>query len=325
MASDKAPFSGLSPDRVIDAVEAVVGKRMSGLASPLPSYINRVYELQAMSGERLIGKFYRPGRWTRAALEDEHRFTLDCAAEEIPVIPPMTLADGGTLGESDGVFFAVFPKRYGRQLEINGEEDWRRIGAVIGRTHLAGSRAEAPNRVVARPEISTASDIRYLLEGDFVGPIHRTRFADMCRRVLDALIGLFDDAEYIRIHGDCHRGNLLDRPDEGLMVIDFDDMLMGPPVQDLWLLLPDRPDRCGQEIQWFMDGYEMFREFDWFTSRLIEPLRAMRVIYFLAWQARQSGDAGFHRHFPDWGSDAFWFKETEELGHQLEEIRRSQG
>jgi Ser/Thr protein kinase RdoA (MazF antagonist) len=306
---------------MLNAVEQALGQKMTGLATALPSYINRVYEVQTMEGTRLIAKFYRPGRWSREALQDEHDFVSDCATDEIPVIAPLSLPDGGTIHEADGIYFTVFPKRYGRQLEINTEDDWLRVGRLMGRVHVVGSRRKAAARTDLHPSRSTAQHIEHLVNNGFVTPRYVNEFRDAASRILDVITGLFDDAEFIRIHGDCHCGNLLNRPGEGIMVIDFDDMMVGPPVQDLWLLLPDRADRCQAELTLLLEGYEQFRDFDDHTCRLIEPLRAMRIIYFLAWCSRQVNDYTFRAHYPDWGSDAFWKREVADLAHQLQVIQ----
>jgi len=316
-------FGGLTPDSMIEAVEREVGKTFSGLASPLPSYINRVYEFMAMDGERYIAKFYRPGRWSRAAVEEEHVFVLDCAREEIPVVPPIELPRGGTLAEADGVFFALYPKRSGREIELSGDEAWRRLGALVARMHNVGAECDAPNRLTLSPENTAGRDVDLLLGGGFVPKRLAERFRDVAGAILEAAAGLFDGIEKLRIHGDCHRANILERPGEGLMVIDFDDMMTGPPVQDLWLLLPGRVDKCRREVDLLLDGYWSMRDFDDSTLRLVEPLRAMRMIYFLAWCARQSEDYSFREHFPDWGSDSFWMAEIADLECQASAIREA--
>jgi Ser/Thr protein kinase RdoA (MazF antagonist) len=145
-------------------------------------------------------------------------------------------------------------------------------------------------------------------------------FEDLTSRIIENIQGLFDHAELIRIHGDCHRGNLLERPGEGLMAIDFDDMMMGPPMQDLWMLLPDHAGRSRREIGLIMEGYEQFREIEFSSVRLIEPLRFMRIIYYLAWTARQYNDYAFRTNNPDWGSENFWHHEISDLGHQFQVI-----
>lgn len=318
--SDSGDFEHLVPDVMLDAVEHALGVRMTGLATPLPSYINRVYEIQTMDGERLIAKFYRPGRWSREALQEEHDFVRDCAEDEIPVIAPSVYGEGNTLHVTDGIYFTIFPKRWGRQLELNSPKDWLRVGRLLGRVHVTGSRREAHARTNLHPDVSTASHIDHLLDNGFVTPRYRDAFDDVTSRILDRIVDLFDDVEFIRIHGDCHCGNLLNRPGEGIMMIDFDDMMVGPPVQDFWLLLPGRADECRRELNLLLRGYGQFREFDDYTLCLIEPLRAMRIIYFLAWCSRQVNDYRFRTLYPEWGSDAFWQREVSDLTHQLSSI-----
>ena len=318
--SEQGDFDHLLPNVMLDAVEAATGLSLSGLATPLPSYINRVYEIQTVAGDRLIAKFYRPGRWSREALQDEHDYLADCAADEIPVVQPLPFPDGGTLAESDGIYFTLFPKKLGRQLEIRTDEDWLRVGRLMGRVHVVGSRREAAARMDLHPEASTAGHLDHLLEGELVTPRQRDEFEQVGDAILDRIGGLFDDVEFMRIHGDSHSGNLLDRPGEGLMMIDFDDMMVGPPVQDLWLMLPDRADACRRELHLLLKGYEQFREFDDASLRLIEPLRAMRIIYYLAWCSHQIQDYRFRSMHPEWGTEAFWMRETSDLELQLQVI-----
>lgn len=315
--SESEGFENLSPDLIIGSVERALDRPMTGLTSPLPSYINRVYELETRDGERFVAKFYRPGRWNDEALADEHRFILDCAAHEIPVVAPLELAGGGTLGRAGSIRFAVYPKRWGREIEITGDEDYRRLGRLIARVHLAGSERNAPARVVLHPSLSLEDDVQSLLEGGFVTPSYRDAFQRICREIITLSAPLFQDMETIRLHGDCHVKNFLHRPGEGLMIIDFDDMVTGPPVHDLWLLLPDHAAKCRYEMTLLLSGYEDFREFDDRSLCLIEPLRAMRIIYFLAWCSRQKGDYKFRTLFPDWGSDRFWAREIKDLEQQL--------
>ncbi|HPI93682.1 MAG TPA: serine/threonine protein kinase [Deltaproteobacteria bacterium] len=316
----RADFEHLTPEVLLDVVEEALGVRMTGLTIPLPSYINRVYELQTRAGERVIAKFYRPGRWSKEAIEDEHRFLADCAEAEIPVVSPLRLPDGETLGNADGTFFALFPKRSGRVFELNSDEDWTRMGSLLGRIHLAGSHRRSRDRITLHPQRSTRADLDFIIRGGFVTPEHRSAFEDLSSKIVERISGLFEGTEFIRVHGDFHRGNLLDRPGEGLMVIDFDDMMEGPPVHDLWLLLPDHAGRSRREIDLILSGYEQFREFDYTSLRLIECLRFMRIVYYLAWCARQAEDYDFRTNHPDWGGDTFWQKELLDMGHQFQVI-----
>ncbi len=318
-----ADFETLSPDQIIDAVEAAVGQPMTGFTSPLPSYINRVYELQSMAGERLIAKFYRPGRWNKAALQEEHEFMQDCAAAEIPVVLPLELQNGLTIEEVNNISFSVYPKRLGREFEIVKDEDWKRIGTLIARIHNVGQAKDAPNRVHLHPMASMTNDVKQLTEGGFIPLQYLSDFRNICDRILDIANQLFEDTERIRIHGDCHSGNVIFRPENGIRLIDFDDMMTGPPVQDLWFLLPEYADKCKREIELMIEGYELFRGFDQKSVLLIEPLRAMRIIYFMAWCSRQAKDYQFKNNFPDWGSDAFWQIEINGLNNQLIIINES--
>lgn len=318
-----ADFSNLVPDTVLDAVEHAVGRRCSGVIRSLPSYINRVYTVGMEDGDFLVAKFYRPGRWTREAILEEHDFVRACADEEIPVIAPLQLADGGTLGDTDGIAFAVFTQRGGRPVEPAdpGNALWGRLGALLARIHRVGERADAPSRITMHPLASTNADLDYLLGHDFLEAREAAQLEAFGDDLLDAAVPLFDDVEMIRLHGDCQHTNVLERPDTGLFLIDFDDMMNGPPIQDIWMLLPGRTDTARAELEQLIEGYETFRAFDRRTLHLIEPLRAMRMTYYLAWCARQSRDAAFLQHNPGWGSRAFWAKELAELEAQLAVIR----
>ncbi|VGO16011.1 Stress response kinase A [Pontiella desulfatans] len=315
-----AGFENLTPDRILDAIEMGMDCQLTGLTAPLPSYINRVYELQTVEGERLVAKFYRPGRWGRAALQDEHDFVLDCAADEIPVVAPLELATGTTIGEYEGILYSVFPKKSGREMELHEDEGWLRLGRLVGRIHLAGAQRDAGNRLRMHPETTTLPEIDLLLSGGFMSPHQAGRFRDVTNRIVEIAIREFDGIELQRIHGDCHRANILERPDEGLMVIDFDDMVMGPAVQDIWLLLPGHANTTRHEINLILEGYEQFMEFDDRQLRLIELLRAMRIIYFLSWCSTQVDDFKFQSNFPDWGSEMFWQRELADLEHQYHAI-----
>lgn len=321
---NQSDFEKLTPDVILETIESALAKRMTGLTSPLPSYINRVYELQSMEGTRLIVKFYRPGRWSLEALRDEHQFMADCAAAEIPVVLPLRLVSGDTIGEVNGFYFSLFPKKLGREFEVTCDEDWRRLGRLIGRMHLVGSTHTADKRMTLHPLHSTATDIAQLVDCGFVSPIHLEEFIEITGQITTIAEQRFMDIELLRIHGDCHSRNLLQRPEEGLMVIDFDDMMTGPAVQDIWLLLPNHADKSRYEINLILDGYEQFREFDDRSLTLIEPLRAMRMLHYLAWCSKQTNDLQFHNNFPDWGSESFWQNEISDLRIQLQHILATQ-
>ena len=316
-------FSLLTPECVLDAVEQATRQRCTGVIRPLPSYINRVYTVEMDSGEHLVAKFYRPGRWSREALLDEHAFLCACAEDEIPVIAPLPFKDGSTLGEVEGIAFVLFPKRGGRPIEPAdpGDALWGRLGSLLARVHRVGARLTAPARITMAPFSTTAADLDYLIDGGFLDAREAQRLETFGHNLLDAIAPLFEGAETIRLHGDCQHTNVLERPETGLFLIDFDDMMNGPPVQDIWMLLPGRPEDAREELDQLLEGYETFRPFDRHSLALIEPLRVMRMIYYLAWCARQSHDASFLQNHPDWGSRAFWARELADLEVQFEVIR----
>lgn len=330
-------FDFLAPETVLAAVERAFDLALDGTLDPYPSYINRVYGLRDHDRGAYVVKFYRPGRWSYEAVLDEHRFLLDCARSDLPVVAPLPDSGGQTLAEltvregsseSEGegqaqFFFSLFPRRGGRNFDAESEEDWLRLGSVAARIHAVGRSGEAPHRAVCLPETLTAAFVGELLEGELVHPDSRGELEALCAEALETITPLFAGAPLQRVHGDCHRGNILDRPGEGLLVIDFDDMMNAPPVQDLWLLLPGQASACRRELALLVEGYERFLHLDLATLRLIEPLRLMRMVYFLAWRSRQRHDHWFARAYPDWGGKAFWIKEIEDLREQLGVIRQS--
>jgi len=261
---------------------------------------------------------------------DEHRFLLDCADAEIPVISPLAGADGATLhdttvtGDSgaETFLFALFPRTGGRTFEPESDDDLLRLGSLLGRCHAVAAQREAPSRAVCAPGALTAFFVKELLSDGLVHPDCIEDFKAVCNGTLPAIAPLFENLFNRRIHGDCHRGNIIDRPGTGLALIDFDDMMMGPPVQDLWLVLPGYAADSRREIDLLLEGYTPFAPFDTDALKLIEPLRFMRMIYFLVWRARQRNDYWFRESFPAWGSAAFWIKETEDLQMQAEVISR---
>jgi Ser/Thr protein kinase RdoA (MazF antagonist) len=323
-------FGSLSPDIAVGAVERAYGVTLNGTVDSYPSYVNRVYGLSTDDGERYVAKFYRPGRWEPEAILDEHRFLLDCAEAEIPVVAPLFGVDGTTLhravasGEHGEATFAftLFPRAGGRDFEPESDDDLLRLGSLLGRCQAVGAQREATHRVVCDPGILTASYVRELLEEGLVHPDCREDFQVVCGETIEAITPLFQGTRRSRIHGDCHRGNIIDRPGTGLVLIDFDDMMSGPPVQDLWLILPGYAADSRRELELMLEGYERFAPFDRLTLSLIEPLRFMRMIYFLAWRARQRNDYWFRANFPEWGTAAFWLTETEDLRVQAEVIRQ---
>lgn len=319
---EKAPdFSELSPDAVINAVEGASGLSCSNVCRPLNSYINRVYEVGLTDGGYVVAKFYRPNRWSRDALQDELDFLKELHDDEIPVVPPLPGPDGTLLHDLSGTAFAVFPKKGGRPLDEPSGNEWSHLGRLIARMHAVGARHPPRDRILLHPQHSTRQHLQFILDSDTIPATHRRDYEKAVNELLELITPLFEGVVTFRIHADCHRGNILHRPGEGYHLLDFDDMAVGPAVQDMWPILPDRLPRARPELDLLLDGYETFMAFDYATLKLIEPLRAMRFIHYTAWCARQKADGGFARVAPDWGTTAFWRQEIADLRTQQQEIR----
>lgn len=313
-------FAELTPDAVINAVESALGVACSNICRPLGSYINRVYEVGLESGGFVIPKFYRPGRWSPEALQDELDFLSELHAAEIPVVPPLPGVDGALLHDLGGTRFAVFPKKGGRPLDEPSPADWVQLGRLIARLHAVGASHAPRDRIRLHPAYATEQHLAFILDSGTLPRDLVNEYADAAESLIDFIAPLFDDIPTLRLHGDCHRANILFRPGEGFHLLDFDDMAVGPAVQDLWLLLPDRLARARAEMNLLLEGYETFYEFQDETLRLIEPLRAMRYILYTAWCARQKADGGFARLQPGWGTAEFWRQELADLKIQRQEI-----
>jgi Ser/Thr protein kinase RdoA (MazF antagonist) len=305
-----APFLALTPDRVLDAVE-VGGLRTTGRCLPLRAFENRVYEVELTDERRLVVKFYRPGRWARETILDEHRFLADLAEAELPVVAPLDLGTGTTLNERDGIFYAAFPRVRGRTLDELDAEQRRHIGRTIGRMHAVGAARPAPHRPRLTVERYVHEPLEVLLGGGFIPEPLGPRYRALALRVAEVAAPRLAAVPPQRIHGDLHHGNLLWTPDP--VLVDFDDCLMGPPVQDLWLLARGEDEDARRAREELLEGYEVFRAFDRSTLALVEPLRAMRIVYMSGWIARRWEDPSFPQAFPGFRDARYWMHEHEVL------------
>lgn len=299
-------WHALTIDNVLNTVEATLGQKLTNLFLQRNSYINRVFELELQATkERLIVKFYRPQRWTRAMILTELDLLQRLAAAEIAVIPPLSL-HGQVLFDYAGLYFVIFPKKGGQALDELNKEQWLQIGRLLGRVHSVSKQIKQPQRILWRPLLATTAHLQVLKETAVLPPDYAASFFATANQLIKKYDPLFTQNELILLHGDCHLGNLIFRPGEGLFILDFDDMCLGPVAQDLWLLLPDLPENCANEIDWFLTGYETFLAFPQAELALIPALRAMRLIHFASWCAVQKSDPGFTNHFPEWGSPKYW-------------------
>lgn len=332
MSEPIATFDDLSPNLALSAVGEAFGLEPDGSFFAYPSYANRVYGLKADSGEEYVAKFYRPGRWAVKAILEEHGFVAELAAAEIPVVAPLADLDGYTLPElvvetqsGETTFpFALFPKRGGRLFDAERDEDWLRLGALSGRIHAIGAKRRFRHRVCVAPGLASTYS-RDILESGSVHTEALERLEPLLLKatsIIDQALGSTTTAS-IRLHGDFHRGNVLDRAGSGLLAIDFDDAASGPAVQDLWLLLPGQADDCLREMGLIVEGYEAFMPFDRSALSLVEPLRLLRMVHFISWQAKQRSDRGFLERFEGWGSKNFWLNQIVDLTDQIERIEVS--
>jgi len=301
-----ADYSGLTPDVILNAVD-LCGFYTDGRLLALNSYENRVYQVGIEDSLPLIAKFYRPGRWSNEAVVEEHRFALELADEEIPVVAPLQVG-GKTLLESQGFRFALYPRQGGHWPELNNLADRAWSGRLIARLHAVGATRPFEHRSSMDVETLGHDSCRYLLENDFL-PDHielayRTLTDDLLRQIT-AIYERAGKIMEIRLHGDCHPGNILWAHD-GPHFVDLDDCRTGPAVQDLWMLLSgDRHEMQGQLID-ILEGYEQFRDFDTRELQLIEPLRTLRIIHYAAWLARRWHDPAFPLAFPWFNTPRYW-------------------
>jgi Ser/Thr protein kinase RdoA (MazF antagonist) len=279
---------------------------------PLRAFENRVYEVELEDERRLVVKFHRPGRWSRETILDEHAFLGELAAAEIPVVPPLDLGTGTTLGEIDGIYYAVFPKVRGRIMDELDAERRRLIGRTIGRMHAVGAARSAPHRPRLTVERYVHEPLDALAAGAFMPENLLPRYRDVALRLAGRAAPLLAAARVQRIHGDLHWGNVLWTAG-GPVLVDFDDMLIGPPVQDLWLLARGDTEEARREREDLLAGYELFREFDRSTLALAEPLRALRIVYMSGWIARRWEDPAFPAAFPTFTQASYWMSEYEQL------------
>lgn len=310
-------FYELTPERILDAVERL-GLRSTGRCMALNSMENRVYDVEVeldhapeTPSERFrVVKFYRPGRWSREQILEEHRFLLDLVEHEVTVVAPLELPNGETLAtdEEIGIHFAVFPRIGGRTPDELDDDQLLQMGRLLARLHNVGQICDAPSRLRLDPATYGRANLAFLLEEDLLPASGRERYRMLVERICEVSEPWFAAAGYQRIHGDCHLGNVL-QGRTGLFLIDFDDMVRGPCVQDLWLVVPGHDPSARAKLEMLLEGYEQMRDFDRRALRLIEPLRALRVVHFSAWIGRRRADPAFQRVFPDFGTERYWFEE----------------
>jgi len=311
------PYSELTPDRVLNALESA-GLRCDGRLLALNSYENRVFQVGMDEGPPLVAKFYRPGRWSDAAILEEHAFTRELANREIPAVPPVEI-HGRTLLDFEGFRFAVFPRRGGRAPELGDPAVLEWLGRFIGRIHAAGALERFRHRPTLDLRTFGTEPREYLVEEGFIPADLGEAYRSVSAQALDGVRRCYDRAgpvRTLRLHGDCHVGNVL-WTDQGPHFVDFDDSRMGPGVQDLWMLLSGERADMARQLEDVLAGYEDFFEFDPRELHLVEALRTLRLIHYSGWLARRWDDPAFPAAFPWFNTQRYWQDRILELREQI--------
>jgi Ser/Thr protein kinase RdoA (MazF antagonist) len=311
------PYDALTPDVILDAVETC-GVRATGGLLALNSYENRVYRVEIEEQSPRVVKFYRPNRWSDPAILEEHSFVQGLAEQEIPAVAPQVCGTSGTLSHHAGFRFAVFPWQPGRAPELNTAADRELLGRFLGRLHRAGSAEPFLHRPRLTVEDFGRHSVSFLVNSHFIPEELRESFRAISEILLHSIEAAFAAAtgvRWIRLHGDCHLGNVLWNQN-GPYFVDFDDCLMGPAVQDLWMLLSgDRVD-MEQQLAHVLTGYTQFMDFDPAELRLIESLRALRILRYNAWIGLRWDDPAFPHNFPWFDTRRFWEEQILTLRQQ---------
>lgn len=311
-----APFDQLSQDTVIDAVESL-GFLSDLRVFPLNSYENRVYQVGIEDSEPLIAKFYRPQRWSNEQIIEEHEFALSAQSMEIPIIAPL-LIEGESLFQFKDFRFSLYPRRGGHAPELENLDTLFTLGQHLGRLHALGASKPFAHRPSISVESFAVESRRFLLDEQFIPNNLREAYAAISEQLIEEVSKQYRSVEVrsIRIHGDCHPGNILSRPDS-LFIVDLDDARSGPAIQDIWMLLSGDREQRRSQLSEILEGYEEFFEFSLAELKLIEPLRAMRLIHYAAWLARRWHDPAFPLAFPWFNSERYWAEHILELKEQM--------
>ncbi|MEM8766215.1 MAG: serine/threonine protein kinase [Pseudomonadota bacterium] len=309
----ETPYDGLSPDRILDALESAGFLPTGGLLA-LNSFENRVYQIELEDGDFVVAKFYRPARWTDAAIREEHAFTLELLDHELPVVAPL-VRDAESLFEHDGFRFAVFPRQGGYPPNLEDPDTYTVLARTLARMHEIGAAGHFEHRVTLTAERLGHESRRFLLENNWLPYEMEEAYATITEHLLADIDGRLTGVAVQRIHGDCHMGNVLWRGDTPHFV-DLDDCQLGPEIQDLWMLLSGEHHERQAQLNKLLDAYLPFHPLKLATLDLIEPLRTLRIMHHAAWLARRWNDPAFPTAFPWFDTERYWSQHVLELREQ---------
>jgi Ser/Thr protein kinase RdoA (MazF antagonist) len=310
------PYAALTPEVVLDALSAL-GLRPDGRLLALSSYENRVYQIWLEEDPPVVTKFYRPGRWSEAQIDEEHAFAKELAEREIPIVAPIHKA------KFSDFIYAVYPRRGGRTPELGDPKTLEWIGRFLGRIHAVGSTKNFTHREALTPRLFGHDARAYLLGSSFIPRDLLDAWKAVTEQALQLVTACYQragDARAIRLHGDCHPGNILWTPHgemQGPHFVDLDDARMGPAMQDLWMLLSGDRASMSRQLHEVLSGYEQFMEFDRRELNLLEALRTLRLIHYSAWIARRWDDPAFPAAFPWFNTQRYWQDRILELREQI--------
>lgn len=317
-------FYQLTPDTILDTASNH-NFEVTGRCLTLNSMENRVYEVEiynadsfpSLTNSSIIAKFYRPGRWSKEQILEEHRFLLELEEAEVPVIAPL-LIDGDTLfySKEHQLFYTFFPKKGGRAPDELNEEGLQILGRMLARLHNVGSLSKAPSRITISPESFGRQNLNFLLSQKVIPSHIESSYQRLVEEICLLIEPLFQNISIQRIHGDCHIGNIISRDQEGMFFIDFDDMLMGPAIQDIWLVTPGTDSHSLQDRAILLEAYQEMRSFNYQELKLVEPLRTLRFIHFSAWIAKRWQDPAFKVAFAHFEDHQYWDVQLNDLRRQ---------
>ena len=312
------PYDSLTPDLVIDAVESA-GYLSDARLLALNSYENRVYQVGLEDAEPLIAKFYRPERWTRAQIDEEHQYSQELVEADISVVAPLIDSNGNSLHEHQGFLFALFPRRGGYPPELDNLHNLFVLGRTLGRIHSVGRADRFKHRIEITVDKMMAQNIEFLLQREFIPRELIPAYSSLAQDLLKAVEAIYQEVkpgDLIRVHGDCHVGNILWR-DETAHFVDLDDCAMAPAIQDIWMFLSGERHRRQQQLAEVVEGYSEFCDFEPRQLRWLEALRTMRIVNYATWLAKRWEDPAFPRSFTWFNTERYWADHILELREQL--------
>ena len=317
-------YDSLSPDTVLNAVDSIIDSMdmiTSGHQLALNSYENRVYQVGIEDSKDLIAKFYRPNRWSKQAILEEHKFSLECKKEDLPVVAPLVI-EGQTLFHFEGFDFALFPKQGGYSGQIENLDDFEQMGRLLGRLHQTANCVEVSHRISITPQTFAIDSRNYLLDNNFIDEGLLPAYQSLSSDLIDLIQQKWQQTnpKLKLTHGDLHAGNLLWSPTqtENLPhMVDLDDCALAPRIQDIWMLMHGERDEMQSQLAAIARGYELFLPFPTQELSLIEPLRTMRLMHYSAWLAKRWEDPAFKQAFPWFNTGRYWSEQILILREQF--------